>query len=110
MIWLVALDTNGTLPANDLEFLLQHADDRPLYVVLNKADLLSTLQDVIEEIRCTWRTAASSTRVSAPTVPRSARNCCMSKSLSEVMQEWDHSADAALMLYKEFETMVRDPG
>ncbi|WP_312519035.1 dynamin family protein [Stutzerimonas nitrititolerans] len=110
VIWLVALDTNGTLPANDLEFLLQHADDRPLYVVLNKADLrpMSTLQDVIEEIRDHLEDSGIQYEgICAYSSTLGKELLHEGKSLSEVMQEWDHSTDAALMLYKEFETMVQ---
>lgn len=109
VIWLVALDTNGTLPANDLEFLLQHADDRPLYVVLNKADLrpMSTLQDVIEEIRDHLEDSGIQYEgICAYSSTLGKELLHEGKSLSEVMQEWDHSTDAALMLYKEFEAMV----
>ena len=43
LIWVVGLDANGTLPHSDLEFLSalqsESAHDRPLYIVLNKADM-----------------------------------------------------------------------
>ena len=47
LIWLIGLDSNGEIPASDIDFLLaQQADERPLYVVLNKADV-RPVDDVI---------------------------------------------------------------
>lgn len=109
VIWLVALDSNGTLPANDLEFLLQHADDRPLYVVLNKADLrpLSNLEAVVEEIKEHLEDSGIQFEgVCAYSSTLGKELLYDGKSLSDVMQEWDHLSDAALALHKEFDALV----
>lgn len=109
VIWLVALDSNGTLPANDLEFLLQHADDRPLYVVLNKADLrpLTSLEAVIEEIKEHLEDSGIQFEgVSAYSSTLGKELLHDGKSLSDIMQEWDNLSDAALMLHKEFDGLV----
>ncbi|MGE4519551.1 MAG: dynamin family protein [Desulfobacteraceae bacterium] len=53
MIWMVGLDSNGTIPASDLEFLdTLNLEDKKLYIVANKADLRaeSDLEDVLDEI------------------------------------------------------------
>lgn len=109
VIWLVALDSNGTLPANDLEFLLQHADDRPLYVVLNKADLrpLSNLEAVVEEIKEHLEDSGIHFEgICAYSSTLGKELLHDGKSLSHVMQEWDHLSDAALALHKEFDNLV----
>lgn len=109
IIWLVALDSNGTLPANDLEFLLQHADDRPLYVVLNKADLrpLSHLESVIEEIKDhLYDSGIIYEGICAYSSTLGKELLHDGKSLSEVMSEWDFPSDSADSLYKEYELLV----
>ena len=109
VIWLVALDSNGTLPANDLEFLLQHADDRPLYVVLNKADLrpLANLEAVIEEIKEHLEDSGIQFEgICAYSSTLAKELLHEGKSLGEVMNEWDHLSDAALVLHKDFDTLV----
>lgn len=111
VIWLVALDTNGTLPANDLEFLLEHADERPLYVVLNKADLrpLSTLQEVIEEIRDHLEDSGIRYEgICAYSSTLGKELLHEGRSLAEVMEKWDRSTDVVSMLYREFESLILD--
>lgn len=109
VIWLVALDSNGTLPANDLKFLLLHADDRPLYVVLNKADLrpLSNLEAIVEKIKEHLEDSGIHFEgICAYSSTLGKELLHDGKSLSEVMQEWDHLSDAALVLHKEFDVLV----
>ncbi|EER62363.1 hypothetical protein AcdelDRAFT_0047 [Acidovorax delafieldii 2AN] len=56
LIWLIGADSNGEIPAADLDFLLeQQSDGRQLYVVLNKADLRpeDSLVEVLEQFRST---------------------------------------------------------
>lgn len=54
IVWLIALDSNGTVPDSDLEFIQQvGVDDRSVYVVLAKADLKSVedIEDILDEIQ-----------------------------------------------------------
>jgi len=54
LIWVIGLDSNGTLPRSDIEFLVDHADRvERLYVVVNKADLRpeADRSGVMEEVR-----------------------------------------------------------
>jgi len=54
LIWVIGLDSNGTIPRSDIEFLIDHADRvERLYVVVNKADLrpASDRSGVMEEVR-----------------------------------------------------------
>jgi len=49
LLWTIGIDTNGTIPASDLEFLESITlDDKKIYIVANKADLRS--RDDIEDI------------------------------------------------------------
>lgn len=52
LIWLVGLDTNGTIPQSDLKFLEQlDLENKKLYIVANKADLKSNteLEEILDE-------------------------------------------------------------
>lgn len=56
LIWVIGLDSNGTLTDSDLNFLTElQPDGKPLYVVLNKADLRpeEDVVKVLEEVRTT---------------------------------------------------------
>lgn len=56
LIWVIGLDSNGTLTESDLNFLAElQPDGKPLYIVLNKADLRPEeyLVEVLEEVRAT---------------------------------------------------------
>lgn len=54
LIWMVGVDSNGTIPQSDLDFLtglgFGQSKDKPLYVVVSKADLkpLGDIEDIIE--------------------------------------------------------------
>ncbi|MDO4223053.1 MAG: dynamin family protein [Acinetobacter sp.] len=54
LIWVIGLDANGTISKSDLEFLshICEESDKPLYIILNKADLrpADQLEDILEEI------------------------------------------------------------
>lgn len=54
LIWMVGLDSNGTIPQSDLEFLSRlefgQSEDRKLYVIANKAELktASDLEEILD--------------------------------------------------------------
>lgn len=49
LFWIIGIDSNGTIPQSDIEFLTDIGfEDRPVYVVMNKSDLRSA--DEIEQI------------------------------------------------------------
>lgn len=54
LIWLIGMDAHGTISSSDLGFLeeVSRNNNRPLYLVLNKADLKpqSQLEDIMEEV------------------------------------------------------------
>ncbi|AVK05994.1 dynamin family protein [Pseudomonas aeruginosa] len=54
IIWLIGLDSNGTVPDSDLEFIQQiGVEGRSMYVVLTKADLKAEedIDDILEEVQ-----------------------------------------------------------
>ncbi|ADD67416.1 GTP-binding protein HSR1-related protein [Denitrovibrio acetiphilus DSM 12809] len=54
IIWLVGVDSTGTLPASDLDFLSNiNLEKKKMYIVLNKADLKSEedIKDIMENIQ-----------------------------------------------------------
>ena len=54
LIWVIGLDSNGTIPHTDLNFLqnIVKQQEKPIYVVLNKADLRppSDIEDILETV------------------------------------------------------------
>lgn len=56
LLWLIGLDTNGTIPSSDLDFVKKLSlEEKKLYIVANKADLrseedLEEILDIFEEI------------------------------------------------------------
>lgn len=56
LLWLIGLDANGTISKSDLEFLTHidrnNQEAKPLYIVLNKADLrpVDQLEEIMQEI------------------------------------------------------------
>lgn len=53
LLWLIGLDSNGTIASSDIEFLTQlDLENKSLYFVLNKADLKakSDIENIISEI------------------------------------------------------------
>lgn len=56
LLWTIGIDTNGTIPVSDLDFLENISlEDKKIYIIANKADLRSSddvedILDVFEEI------------------------------------------------------------
>ncbi len=56
LLWTIGIDTNGTIPASDLDFLESIVlEDKKIYIIANKADLRSSddikdILDIFEEI------------------------------------------------------------
>lgn len=54
LIWVIGLDSNGTISTSDLDFIKSlDLGEKPIFFVLNKADLRAAndIQDIIEEVR-----------------------------------------------------------
>ena len=110
VIWLLGLDSNGTLPKDDIDFLLEHADaNKPLYIVLNKADLrpLSAIQQVVREIRRHLQEDGIECEgISAYSATLGKELFHEGKELREILSQWDHESSAATALHKEFEFLM----
>lgn len=54
LLWLIGMDSNGTISRSDLDFLenFMYESDKPLYIILNKADLRpkSQLENIMDEV------------------------------------------------------------
>ena len=60
ILWTIGLDTNGTIPQSDIEFLEElNLEDKELFIILNKADLKShsDIEDIIEVVEETLEDA-----------------------------------------------------
>lgn len=110
VIWLLGLDSNGTLPKGDIAFLVEHADEsKPLYVVLNKADLRppDAVKQVIQEIQKHLEAQGIPYQgISAYSATIGKEFYHQGESLMAVLEKWDHSTSAAASVHKEFEAMI----
>lgn len=110
VIWLLGLDSNGTLSSDDISFLLEHADgSKPLYIVVNKADLrpLNAIMEIVEEIKKNLdRSGIGYEGISAYSATLGRELFHHGNSLKEVMTLWDHHSSAAAAVHKEFESLM----
>lgn len=93
LIWVIGLDSNGTIPRSDIEFLLDHADRvQRLYIVINKADLrpASDLSSVIEEVRSSLEVYGIEYEgISAYSSERSEEYDYSGSSLTDALTKWN---------------------
>lgn len=110
VIWLLGLDSNGTLSGDDITFLLEHADaSKPLYVVLNKADLRpeNAVIQILAEIKNNLDSVGIVCEgISAYSALWGKELFHDGKSLQEVLTQWDHHSSAAAAVHKEFESLM----
>ena len=110
VIWLLGLDSNGTLPNDDIAFLLEHADaSKPLYVVLNKADVrpINAVKQVVEEIQNNLENIGIACEgISAYSATLGKELFYQGKCLEDVLAQWDHHSSAAIAVHKEFEALM----
>lgn len=111
LIWVIGLDSNGTIPRDDLDKLWSLSElDTPLYVVLNKADLRpqsgvdEVLDQIAEELVCNGIPYEG---ISAYSSARGSEVAYRERSLMEVLSEWDRPRNA-LDLVVEKLTLVLD--
>ena len=110
VIWLLGVDSNGTLPGDDIAFLLEHADaSKPLYVVLNKADVrpINAVKQVVVEIQKNLEsTGIVCEGISAYSATLGKELFYQGKCLKDVLAQWDHHSSAAVAVHKEFESLM----
>ncbi len=110
IVWLVGLDSNGTLPVSDLSHLETLAiGERPLHVVLNKADLrpyeqvtdvLQELVDVLEQAQIPY------VGVSAYSAEQGEELNWHHQSLHETLQQWDRPGEPVARVVRQFGELV----
>lgn len=110
VIWLLGLDSSGTLANDDIEFLLDNADaSKPLYVVLNKADLrsISDVRKVVLQIqKMLESTGIAYKGISAYSARLGKELFHHGERLEDVLAQWDHHSSAAAAVHKEFESLM----
>ena len=110
IVWLVGLDSNGTLPVSDLSHLETLATgERPLHVVLSKADLrpyeqvidvLQELADVLEQAQIPY------VGLSAYNAEQGEELQWHHQSLYETLQQWDRPGEPVARLVRQFGELV----
>ena len=110
VIWLLGLDSNGTLPNDDITFLLEHADvGKPLYVVLNKADVrpINAVKQVVEEIQNNLENMGIACEgISAYSATLGKELFFHGKCLEDMLAQWDKYSSAVTAVHKEFESLM----
>ena len=110
IVWLIGLDSNGTLPVSDLSHLETLAiGERPLHVILNKADLrpyeqvtdvLQELADVLEQAQIPY------VGLSAYSAEQKEELYWHHQSLFETLQQWDRPGEHVARLVRQFGELV----
>jgi len=93
LIWVIGLDSNGTLPSSDIEFLSNHAHRvEKVYIVINKADLrhASDLSAVMEEVRDTLEISGIDYEgITLYSSERAQEYGYLGSSLTETLSRWN---------------------
>ncbi len=111
LIWLVGADSNGEIPAADLDFLIeQQSESRRLYVVLNKADLRpeDSLAEILDQFRRTLGNAAIEYEgLCAYSSVLGAQLKYRGRSLKSFLRDLDQPLDTQADLLKELNSIFR---
>ncbi|WP_084461760.1 GTPase domain-containing protein [Curvibacter gracilis] len=111
LIWLVGIDSNGEMPKPDLDFLLkQQNEERPLYVVLNKADLRpeESVVEVLEQLRHTLEDSGVNFEgLCAYSSMLGSQVKYRRKTLKSFLRELDQPVDVQATLLKELNATFR---
>lgn len=97
LIWVIGLDSNGTVSGNDIDHLWELSElDIPIYVVLNKADLrpAETLDEILDQVADELSiNGISYEGISAYSSERGGEIKYRDRSLLEILEEWDKPRD-----------------
>jgi len=109
LIWMIGLDSTGTVPDEDLEFLEDlELRSLPFYVVLNKADIKprSELEDVLDEVKDTLADAdCDPLGISVYSSRRGEEFLHDEMSLADFFREQNQSKEADTELKQEVENV-----
>ncbi|MBS7780105.1 dynamin family protein [Acidovorax sp. CCYZU-2555] len=110
VLWLLGLDSSGTLPNDEITFLLEHVDaSKPLYVVLNKADLrpIGDVTRVMQEVRNILDSEGIACEgISAYSARLGKELCHHGMGIEDMLAQWDQHSSAAVAVHKEFESLM----
>lgn len=111
LIWVIGVDSNGTVPESDLSFLAElQQEARPLYVVLNKADLRpeASLVEVLNDVRSTLNNAGIAyVGVCAYSSTLATQLRHRGQHLKTFLRELDQPTDGRAHLQKELNAIFR---
>ncbi len=110
LLWIVGLDSNGTISKSDLDFLeeVHYGIQKPLYVILNKADLrpFDQLQDIMDEIVDTLSDYGIEIQgISAYSSTRKKEYLFQKQSLFDFLEALDKPSDNHALLLKRLHTV-----
>ncbi|PHS64610.1 MAG: hypothetical protein COB09_07915 [Thalassobium sp.] len=112
LIWVIGLDSNGTVPRDDLDKLWSLSElNIPLYVVLNKADLRpqagvdEVLDQIAEELMLNGIPYEG---ISAYSSARGSELAFRERSLMEVLSEWDRPRNALDLVVEKLSLVLDD--
>jgi GTP-binding protein EngB required for normal cell division len=109
LIWVIGLDSNGTIPRSDIEFLEDHADRmKRLYIVINKADLrpASDLARVLEEVRDILELSGIAYEgISAYSSVRSKEYDYSGSSLTDALGKWNSQHNSLAEIANEIDAV-----
>ncbi|MCX2836412.1 Dynamin family protein [Microbulbifer thermotolerans] len=110
LIWMIGLDSNGTIPRDDLEHLWELAEiNIPLYVVLNKADLrpLVSLDEVLDQVADElMMTGIPYSGLCAYSSENGGELSYRERSLWQVLEEWDQPRHAMSSVMAKIEDVL----
>ncbi|WP_141138033.1 GTPase domain-containing protein, partial [Vibrio sp. V06_P1A73T115] len=110
LIWVIGLDSNGTIPRDDLDKLSSLNElDMPLYVILNKADLRpqGSLDEILDQVtEELMMSGIPYEGVSAYSSATGIELAFRERSLLEVLAEWDQPRDAIQIVAQKLEHVI----
>lgn len=110
LIWMIGLDSNGTIARDDLDHLWDLAEsDIPLYVVLNKADLrpLVSLDEVLDQVADELMMAGIPySGLCAYSSENGGELSYRERSLWQVLEEWDQPRHAMSSVMAKIEDVL----
>ncbi|EER62364.1 hypothetical protein AcdelDRAFT_0048 [Acidovorax delafieldii 2AN] len=110
IVWVVGLDSNGTLPDTDLALLDKlSTGERPLHVVLNKADLRAPEQvtEVLEQLHVLLKQAQIQyVGLSAYSSELGEELQFQQQSLFETLERWDRPGKPVARVLRQFDELM----
>jgi len=111
LIWVIGLDANGTITDPDLDFIHDIGfENRPIYIVLNKADLKSAddIESVMNEVKGTLdMEGIPYVGISAYSSTKGREYAFINRSLHDFLKDANHSSTATEHLFARLEAIMK---